>query len=52
MSVQTPFFVEIRLVFHGGQFQILGDLWLFLAEAVKYDSHNLLGDLPYLFRGF
>jgi hypothetical protein len=27
-----------------------GDLWLFLAEAVKTDSQNLLGDLPYLFK--
>jgi hypothetical protein len=48
MSIRTPFFAEIRLVFHGGQFQILGDFWLFLAEVVESNLRNLWGDLSYL----
>jgi hypothetical protein len=43
MYVRTPCFAEIRPIFHGRQFWILGDSWLFLAEAVKTDSHNLMG---------
>jgi len=41
-------FAEIRPIFHGGQFRIFGDSWLFLAEVVESNFWNLWGDLSYL----
>jgi hypothetical protein len=40
MSELTPFFSSSP-IFHGGQFQIFGDLLLFLAEVVEFDLLSL-----------
>jgi hypothetical protein len=40
MSVRTPFFAEIRQVFHGGQFNIFRDFFYFRPRLPSCQRRN------------